>query len=277
MEILKTPANKQLAEEPTFNSEDLLKVITAQLNDIREQKTPHAYEAYTSKTFREATSGEAFDKFIHENAAFSKNASANFLRLVFNNNIGTFKGTLTTRDGVIYPVEYDLILEDGQWKILHIQIYNPEKNPSSPPETTYLQTAEAEAQAAIPTKPVEVAPIDNSHKPPSLEITKAVVGTKINPKGFVQDPSAVIKTTAKEIFINVFVQTGKIGDKIELTFKHQESHSQLPPISTNLHASGDSVVSFVFSAPPKGWPKGHYELLVTTSTGLQQIFTFEVN
>lgn len=246
------PANltTDSAASKEFDSKDLEIVIEDQLKTIRDKKPADAYHQYTSKDFQNATTLEDFESFINNQPAFSQNQKIVFNQLTFNNNIANYSGSLVTRNDKEYQVEYDLINENGKWKILHIQVFTqPEKE---------------EEQAA---------PVENG-KP--MEFSKFELGNSIDLEGKILDPKTILERNAGDIFVNVGVSNGVAGTKIELDFEHIESRSHIPLVSTALQRNGESMVSFVFSPPTGGWPKGNYRIVATSSTGEKKSIEFKI-
>lgn len=106
-----------------FNSEDLLKVIEEQLEALKKGDIAKAYYSSSSKQFQAATPLQEFEKFVKSTPILTEKHGENFSKLIFNNNIASFSGILTAEDGKQYPIEYDLIDEEGKWKILQILVF----------------------------------------------------------------------------------------------------------------------------------------------------------
>lgn len=117
-----TESTLQSPEETLTISKTLSNIIVEQLKEIRKGDLTKAYHEYTSEGFKKATSLKDFTDFIKSQPAFYENDAFDLNKLTFNNNIGTYAGTLTAKNSQTYPVEYDLIKEDNRWKILHILI-----------------------------------------------------------------------------------------------------------------------------------------------------------
>ena len=101
----------------------LAEVAQAQLAALRAGDVAGAY-AYTSSDFQKATSLEDFKVFLQAYPSLSQNKSASFTSREVENNLGTLKGSLKAEDGAVTPVEYKLVKENGEWKILNIRL-NP--------------------------------------------------------------------------------------------------------------------------------------------------------
>lgn len=235
-----------------FTSDDLEKVIQAQLNDLVNNQIEEAYNKYSSKEFKKSTPLDVFGDFIEKYPVFRNHKAVIFDKLVFNNNVPTFSGTVTAKDGKEFKVEYDFIKEDDAWKIMHIVVVPKE-------------TVEQERRSGV----------NNGPKKP-LEFVKALIGNAVDKTGVVQDPKTVFKADAGNIYVNLYIQNGIKGTRIEMEFKHLDSGSSIPPISTTLQEDGSAIISYDFTNPSRGWPKGQYSLLASSSTGQNKEFLIRI-
>lgn len=99
----------------------LVNVVNQELNSLKAGDIQKAY-SYTSKDFQKATSLESFKQFIEHYPSLKNNKSYFFNERIIENNRGVLKGTLTANDGAQTPVEFQLIQEDGTWKIIGIKV-----------------------------------------------------------------------------------------------------------------------------------------------------------
>lgn len=105
-----------------YATSGLVGTVNGQLIALRDGDISKAY-TYTSKDFQKATSLDDFKKFLDHYPSLKNNASASFSeRKIEDNNIGSVKGTLTSKDGAKTPIEYQLIKEGDSWKILGITV-----------------------------------------------------------------------------------------------------------------------------------------------------------
>lgn len=109
-----------------INPQDLLAVIEGLLAAMRSGDIDKAYQEFTSTEFRERTSLEEFKVLTNQYPSFSSNKLFQFQSFYTENDIATFGGDLLSATGVSIPVEYDLVLENGKWKIYGIQVYQNE-------------------------------------------------------------------------------------------------------------------------------------------------------
>ncbi|GAB4229455.1 MAG: hypothetical protein Kow0032_10630 [Methyloligellaceae bacterium] len=99
----------------------MVEPIERQLAAIKADDLDAAY-AETSVAFRKATSKLQFAVFVKSNPAFRDVVGHSFTERKRENNVGTVKGMLKTAEGGVFPVEYRLVQENGEWKILGIKI-----------------------------------------------------------------------------------------------------------------------------------------------------------
>lgn len=114
-----------LDEVLSVDTKQLIQVIEDQLALLRQGSIERAYQEYTSSEFRKATLFDQFKKFVTNYPVFSKNQSFQFHAMNFQAHVATVQGALISKSGDILQAEYDLIKEDGKWKILGIEIYKP--------------------------------------------------------------------------------------------------------------------------------------------------------
>lgn len=109
-----------------FFTESIVEVVDEQLSTLRTNDITKAYYAYTSKDFQSTTTLEQFKQFIKVYPAFLNIQSVHFSERSIKDNVSTIKGYLTTLQNEKLPVEYQLIKEDGKWKILNIRLLSSE-------------------------------------------------------------------------------------------------------------------------------------------------------
>lgn len=236
--------NENIAQKPaSIKSTDLLNVIQGQLEAIKQHDLSKAYRDYTSADFKETTTLPDFESFIEKNPVVGQNKGTNFNHLSFENDVGTFEGYLTSVEGDTEPVKYRLVFEDNNWKILSINV---------------------------------LYSLQGSPKP--LQITKIIVGTEARQDGIVVNPTSVLSADQNQnkITTNVYVKNGTKDSKLDVVLEHLDSNSRVAPVSVALDKDGDSIVSFIFTPPSSGWPKGNYAMHITSSTGVASDYNFKV-
>jgi hypothetical protein len=115
-----------LSKTSRISPQPLLDVVEGQLKLLRTLEIEKAYNEYTTKEFRNKTSLDDFKKLIAKYKVLANNNLFQFQSFYIEDDIASLGGELHSKDGVTVPVEFDFILEDGQWKIMGIQIYQNE-------------------------------------------------------------------------------------------------------------------------------------------------------
>lgn len=256
MHVVNIPS---IAEQPntdqsgkSFKTRELLSMIQGFLNSLRSKEEDKAYKQFTSQNFKYTNSPEDFQKFLKSHPELATSSSSSFEKLMFNNNIATFSGKLFLSDRLYMPIEFDLIQEDGKWKILNIFTFPPAE--ISPETRDSLEAAQS-----VP-----------------IEFTKILLGTSVNDEGNVEHPTTSFRRDSGDINMNLFIKNGVAGTKVEIVVRHVESNSEIPPVNSVLTGDGESELSFVFSPPPHGWPKGSYQVRVSSSTKVYKTFSYKV-
>lgn len=263
---------------PIFNTADLVNTIESQLTSLRSGDVSKAYYAFTSRDFQRSTSPSAFEKFIRSHPVLADNQVANFTNLSFKNDVGTFQGNLTATNGQQSRVEFDLVQEDGKWRVLSIQLL-PEGT-SARAETTRAKNS----SGSLAFNDDRGQTLDRSRTTSSsasssssnMELSRLVLGTDVDRDGHVRNPTNRFSTGTGDLHVDLFVRNASPGAKAELIMEHIDSKTRVPPVETRLEESGDSVLTFVFAPPSQGWPKGNYRLIARTSNGKEKVQEFRV-
>jgi len=103
----------------------IVKPVEKQLKYLKSGDVEAAYEL-TSGEFKNATSYETFQEFLTKYPTLTTNDSYSFnsreIETSGDTEVGTLTGTLKATDGTETPIEFRLIKENGEWKILGIQV-----------------------------------------------------------------------------------------------------------------------------------------------------------
>jgi hypothetical protein len=239
---------------PYFNSDDLQIVIDNYLKAIRNQDLSKAYYGYTSKEFQESTSYKEFEEFLQNHPQLLKNDGAYFSKFHIEDDVGNFEGDLKTSDESKQKIRVRLLLQDGKWKILSIDLLTPQES--------------------------SIANTEPNTK--SLDFPKLTIGTQVNPDGVLTNgiatgPYTAIPQNENQLYANLYITNAKAGTDIAVVLEHLNSGSKVPAAETKVDLNIDSATaSFSFSPPPQGWPKGNYQFHVTTSTGISKNFPFSI-
>ena len=104
-----------------FATSGLTEPVGRHLDALRAGNIEAAY-AETSIAFQQSTSLEQYAAFIERYPALKNIADYSFSERSVENGIGTLKGKLTTTDGGVVPIEFKLVKENDQWKILGLSL-----------------------------------------------------------------------------------------------------------------------------------------------------------
>lgn len=113
--------NGDLDKQDDFDVAIFEEPIKNQIAALKEKNVNKAYQEYTSKAFQESTSLKDFESFIKDFSVFEE-GTVDYKKLTFENNIGTYDVLMTSKNGTVYDLKYDIIAENGVWKILQMQI-----------------------------------------------------------------------------------------------------------------------------------------------------------
>lgn len=113
--------NMSVVEEP--DAKVLIDIIEGQLGAIKTHDVARAYTLYGSEDFQKIIHFEEFKRLVIKYNVLSNNKSFTFKRKHTSANIVTIYGQLTANDGQSLEVEYSFVHENGEWKILGIELY----------------------------------------------------------------------------------------------------------------------------------------------------------
>lgn len=289
-----TPPLSENVQALLNNPETMRKPVEAFLQALHNGDLLKAYVDYSSKAFQDTTSIDAFRKFISSYPVLTKYDAADFKEPLIDKTTGRLEIELYDKYGTTI-LDFTLGIEDDLWKIWGVQVVqqtgeerhagaetkeglenapSPVSTPSSTPVSTPGSTPVSVPKPAqtLSVTPQEIAPENVS----SFQFAKVEVGTGLNLKGEIVDPSLKLKTPHGEIYVNMYIRNGIARVKVSVYLEHVESHSTIPMVSTTLQQDGDTILSFSFSPPLQGWPKGHYLIKASSSTGIKREFSFEV-
>lgn len=96
-----------------------------QLSDIKAGNMEAAY-SLTSKEFQQVTSIETFKSYVEKFPILKDYKSIKFTERKIESNVGYLAGTIEGTDGTKMKIEYQLVKEDGKWKIQAINLSKAE-------------------------------------------------------------------------------------------------------------------------------------------------------
>ncbi len=255
---------------PVFNTADLVNTIESQLTALRSGDISKAYYAFTSRDFQRSTPAAAFEKFIRSHPVLVDNQLANFTNLSFKNDVGTFQGSLQATNGQASRVEFDLVQEDGKWRVLSIQLLPEGGSTNAKAENLPKKSI------ALSETPKVASSNSNNGKGSNMELSRVVLGSDVDKDGRVKNAKTSFNTGTGDIHVDLFVRSAALGAKAELIMEHIDSKTRVPPVEARIEENGDTVLSFIFAPPTHGWPKGSYRLIARSSNGREKVQEFRV-
>lgn len=116
------PTKKKDADnnKPAFDSIPIEKAVQGQVGAIRSGNLRQAYDVYGSNDFKKSTTYDEFVEYVNGEKTLADNDSISVTDLTFDNNIATLTVRLTSRNGQKADVDFDLVFENGSWKVLQI-------------------------------------------------------------------------------------------------------------------------------------------------------------
>lgn len=237
------------------HAEDLIEVVKAQLKNIQEDKIGEAYQSYASKEFKDATSEEAFREFIKRYPILAHHHVVSFHKPTIRNGIGTLSVIVQSEQIAAYA-KYYLIFEDQEWKIWSMRILSPSEEKEN--KTAGMKQTSSQSQQD------------------PMSFSSIRVGDQVDEQGQIQESQSNFSSNLKDLYVDIEVKNGRKDSSVYLSLQHLESGSSIPA-KAMIEENGDTLLMSVFSPPNNGWPKGHYKLIVTTSSGLNRIEDFEIN
>jgi hypothetical protein len=227
-------------------------VANLQLKALRSDDLVKAY-AYTSREFQSATSLDDFKQFIAGYPSLRNNKDASFTDRQVENNMGKLKGTLNSRDGSVTPVEYTLVKENGEWKILNMKL--------NPVGAGIMQTDTLS---------------NTGNNQSAGRINDVKLNDQTDSRGIVTNHKDKYFVNTAEIFVSAYIGNAVSGGSVTAELVHQASGSKVGPVSNPIQGNGEIASNFSFMKPTKGWPQGTYKVTITLSTGESKFVTFEV-
>ncbi len=100
-----------------------VKAVQGSLDLLKSGDVQAAYDA-TAQDFKTAVPLTDFQQFLAAYPAFKDYKSVSFGSREISNDQSTLQGSITASDGGVTPVEFKLIKENGEWRILSIQVQN---------------------------------------------------------------------------------------------------------------------------------------------------------
>jgi len=223
----------------------IVEAVEKQLALLRQGDIKGAY-SLTCKDFQKATSLEQFTAFVKQYPSLSQNQGHTFTTRSIENNIGTVKGTLTAQDGAVTPVEFQLVKEQGEWRILFIEV-----RPAGAGIKGTDKSDKDRDQAPAPSRAASIVSITTCEGVTEPGMKAQGVRKEFDPR-------------SPEIHALVQLKDVKAGSKLKGNWiavdAIDEPNYVIKSYTLDLTNPGDVTAHFTLSRPTNGWPVGKYKL-----------------
>lgn len=148
---------QQLHQQPTSQQDashyhkKLLTVIENLITTIQANQIQKAYQEYTSEQFKKTSTFEEFDSFVKGNPEFLNSKNAFFGNIARKpKGVYSIEGTLIANNGDSVRMEFDMVMEKGEWRVIGVKVLPAEPVPpaSSVPPAASLPPASSVSPAA---------------------------------------------------------------------------------------------------------------------------------
>lgn len=215
--------------------------VTNFVDLIKNGEIEKAYNEYTTDNFKNATTLDVFTNTLKGYNSFIHNESLEFKKTSLKGRVGTVIAVLKDNADDARTAQFDLVPSEDTWKIEQVLIFKmPERD--------------------------------------SLAFKSIEIGTKKNDNNEIIDPTDRLVNPARDIYVNVFVENVRKGDKITVYLVNDKLKIKSAPVDHIPETDAISYISFFyFTGPESGWPKGDYKVVATGSNGaeISSDFTIE--
>lgn len=248
----------RLDSQSKASTNEFIQVVKSQLQALENNQIDSAYEKYSSKEFKEAISLEDFNNFVRKYPIITNHDSVSLHKPLLKKEIGTLAVILHNGDTAAY-LKYYLIFEDDRWKIWSMRILSPTEGEEDEKREAAKLQEPANLQLVAP-----------------MQFTSVKLSDDVDEKDIIKTAKSQFTAHTADIYANIEITNGIKGETVTLTLQHMESKKAISPVQATIENDGESLLISVFSPPAAGWPVGHYQLLVVSSTGLEKTLDFEI-
>jgi hypothetical protein len=108
------------------------------------------------------------------------------------------------------------------------------------------------------------------------QITEVLLGDKSDANGVVEKNQDKFTPTTAEIKGTVYIAGAVKGKKVIVELIYATQNLKVLTMPEDLSSSGEVTFTFALPKPEKGWPKGDYKLMISTSDGAAKEVSFQV-
>jgi hypothetical protein len=108
------------------------------------------------------------------------------------------------------------------------------------------------------------------------QITEVLLGDKADANGVVEQHQDIFRPTTAEIKGTVLIAGSEKGKKVIVELTYVTKDLKVLTMTEDLPGGGEATFTFTLPKPEKGWPKGDYKVVVSTSDGASKVVSFQV-
>jgi len=228
-------------------------IANKEMKDLKNNDYASAY-ALTSSEFQASTTLDQFKSFMAQYVPMVSNKSYNLNESSINNNVGDVKGKIVGLDGKNYNIEFQMVKENSDWKILNFHLTSDQATSTAP--------AASNQSANQTTSGTSIADIKVSD----------VLGSQ----GIVSTGKLYISSGAKEINMTVSLSGAKAGTKLGAAIIQEEPQTVISQVTRDITTGGDNMYNFIFTSKTGTWAPGKYQAYTEVSTGENSVIEFTI-
>ena len=108
------------------------------------------------------------------------------------------------------------------------------------------------------------------------QIDEILLGEKADANGVVEMPQDRFTSTTAAIKGTVYIDGAEKGQKVTIELIYTTRNLKILTMREDLPSAGKVTFTFVLAKPDKGWPKGDYKMVISTSGGATKDVSFQV-
>jgi predicted carbohydrate-binding protein with CBM5 and CBM33 domain len=108
------------------------------------------------------------------------------------------------------------------------------------------------------------------------QIAEILLGDKADAHGVVEKPQHRFTPTTAAIKGTAYIAGAEKGQKVTVELIYATQNLKVLTMNEDLSSAGEVTYAFAIAKPEKGWPKGDYKMVISTSDGATKDAFFQV-
>jgi hypothetical protein len=245
---------------------DVAYVAEHQLSELRKDNIEAAY-ADNTEAYQQKESLTQFTKFVEMYPELKHHEGVFFTDKTVEGNRAYVHGILRSSDSTQLEIEYDLLKEDRDWKVLSIDFPKDHRQVSfsSPTAEENIDT----------TSPIEFPAVQylsrlgtkNTGELSGNNLLEVRIDSEKSSNGRAQTNKTKFTQNPSPLYVSVLARVvEKTSDQITAVLIEDETNTQLDTRTEIITHTGQRFYTFELS-PPQGWKKTRYKVITYLSTG----------